>query len=68
MSARKLSTLETGGRRFLYHDLSALDATEVAKLPYCRKILLENILRTTDVSGAEGGLLAALHGEKELEF
>ena len=68
MSARILSRLEIGGRSLAYHGLSAFDASEVAKLPYCRKILLENLLRNAEgkVSGAD--LLAALHGEQELEF
>ena len=68
MSARILSRLEIGGRSLAYHGLSAFDASEVAKLPYCRKILLENLLRNAEgkVSGAD--LLAAVHGEQELEF
>ena len=68
MSARILSRLEIGGRSLAYHGLSAFDASEVAKLPYCRKILLENLLRNAEgkISGAD--LLAALHGEQELEF
>jgi len=68
MSARKLSRLEIGGRSFAYNGLSAFDASEVAKLPYCRKILLENLLRNADGQDTGNDLLAALHGEQELEF
>ena len=68
MSARKLSRLEIGGRRFAYHGLSAFDASEVAKLPYCRKILLENLLRNADGQDTGNDLFAALSGERELEF
>ena len=68
MSARKLSRLEIGGRSFAYNGLSAFDASEVAKLPYCRKILLENLLRNADGKASGADLLAALDGEQELEF
>ena len=68
MSARKLSRLEIGGRSFAYHGLSAFDASEVAKLPYCRKILLENLLRNADGQDTGNDLFAALSGERELEF
>ena len=68
MSTISPACLELNGRIFRFHDISALGSKQVAKLPYCRKILLENLLRTTDASGAEGGLLAALRGEEELEF
>ena len=68
MSARKLSRLEIGGHSLAYHGLSAFDASEVAKLPYCRKILLENLLRNADGKACGADLLAALHGKRELEF
>ena len=68
MSARKLSRLEIGGHSLAYHGLSAFDASEVAKLPYCRKILLENLLRYADGKASGADLLAALHGKRELEF
>ena len=68
MSARKLSRLEIGGHSLAYHGLSAFDASEVAKLPYCRKILLENLLRNADGKASGADLLAALHGKQELEF
>ena len=68
MSARKLSRLEIGGHSLAYHGLSAFDASEVAKLPYCRKILLENLLRNADGKASGADLLAALHGKRELEF
>ena len=68
MSARKLSRLEIGGRGFRYHGLSELGADKVAKLPFCRKILLENLLRHADGNASGADLLAALSGERELEF
>ncbi len=42
------STLECNGKTYDYWNLQALDATEVARLPYALKILLENLLRFED--------------------
>ena len=60
--------LQVDGRRYSYHDISALGAEQVAKLPFCRKILLENLLRNADVKASGADVLAALSGEQELEF
>ena len=64
----KKAELRLNGRSYQYHDITALGAGEVAKLPYCRKILLENLLRNAEDTGSSKGLLAALSGKKELEF
>ncbi|HZU78298.1 MAG TPA: aconitate hydratase AcnA [Acidimicrobiales bacterium] len=43
------STLTVGDRRFEIHRLSALDGRfEVGRLPYCMKVVLENLLRHED--------------------
>ena len=68
MTGLKPAELEIGSRRYRYHDISALGADAVAKLPYCRKILLENLLRNAGADAAGAGLLAALSGGSELEF
>ena len=60
--------LQVDGRRYSYHDISALGAEQVAKLPFCRKILLENLLRNADGKASGADVLAALSGEQELEF
>lgn len=44
------ATLNLGGRTFRYHSLAALPGTDVARLPYSLKILLENLLRHEDAS------------------
>ena len=64
----KKTELKLNARSYQYHDITALGAGEVAKLPYCRKILLENLLRNAEDTGSSKGLLAALSGKKELEF
>ena len=44
-----LATLEVGGKRFQYHNLSALPATyKISRLPYAMRVLLENLLRHED--------------------
>ena len=68
MSTTLLSDLEIGGRHYRYYDISALGARQVAKLPYCRKILLENLLRSAGENAPGADLPAALRGEQELEF
>ncbi len=68
MGTMKKAELRLNGRSYQYHDITALGAGEVAKLPYCRKILLENLLRNAEDTGSSKGLLAALSGKKELEF
>ena len=68
MGTMKKAELRLHGRSYQYHDITALGAGEVAKLPYCRKILLENLLRNAEDTGSSKGLLAALSGKKELEF
>ncbi|MFV1958516.1 MAG: aconitase family protein, partial [Planctomycetota bacterium] len=44
------STLEVGGKRYVIRSLPALEAAglPVGRLPYCLKILLENLLRHED--------------------
>ena len=68
MGTMKKAELRLNGRSYQYHDITALGAGEVAKLPYCRKILLENLLRNAEDTGSSKGLLTALSGKKELEF
>ena len=68
MTGLKPANLEVDGHRYHYHDISALGADEVAKLPYCRKVLLENLLRNAAPDATGAGLLAALRGDSELEF
>ena len=68
MSTGHIRNLEVGGRSYRYHDITALGADAVRKLPYCRKILLENLLRNADGGASAEGLLAALTGRAELEF
>ncbi|MXW72841.1 MAG: aconitate hydratase, partial [Chromatiales bacterium] len=68
MSTKFMRRLRLDGRSYRYYDITALGADEVAKLPFCRKILLENLLRNADNDAAGAGLLAALRGDGELEF
>ncbi len=68
MSAKFIRKLEVGGKAYCYHDIAALGADRVAKLPYCRKILLENLLRNADETASPDALLQALTGQGELEF
>ncbi len=68
MNERQLSELKVDGRCYRYHDIIALSAEQVAKLPYCRKILLENLLRNAIGTSSGEDLLAALSGDRELEF
>ena len=68
MGTMKKAELKLNGRSYQYHDITALGAGAVAKLPYCRKILLENLLRNAEDASSSNGLLAALSGNKELEF
>ena len=41
-------TLNVGGNAYEIFRLSALEGHDVARLPYCLKILLENLLRHED--------------------
>ena len=68
MTTNFIRRLKLDGRSYRYHDITALGAQEVAKLPYCRKILLENLLRNAHADASGAGLLAALGGDSELEF
>ena len=68
MSTMPRAHIEVNGRRYRFHDTSALGAEQVARLPYCRKVLLENLLRNANGNHSSAGLLAALSGEQELEF
>ena len=68
MSARNLAELHVNGRSLCYHDITALAPEQVARLPYCRKILLENLLRNSTETGSANGLLDAVSGDSELEF
>ena len=68
MTTKNIRSLELGGRRYRYHDISSLGPDAVAKLPYCRKILLENLLRNAPEGTPATALLDALTGEAELEF
>ena len=68
MNERQLSELKVDGRCYRYHDIIALGAEQVARLPYCRKILLENLLRNATGASSGDDLLAALSGDRELEF
>ncbi|WP_446831819.1 aconitate hydratase AcnA [Candidatus Foliamicus sp.] len=68
MPANHIRRLELEGRSYRYHDITALGPDAVAKLPYSRKILLENLLRNADASASAQDPLAALAGQAELEF
>ena len=68
MSTISMAHLELEGRRYRFHDISALGSKQVGKLPYCRKILLENLLRNADGDASAADLLASLRGNRELEF
>ena len=68
MNRRQLRELNLDGRGHHYHDITALGAEKVARLPYCRKILLENLLRYATDSDSQEDPLAALSGDRELEF
>ena len=68
MTALKRAEITLDGHRFRFHDISALAAGRVARLPYCRKILLENLLRHADANASGDDLLNALGGKQELEF
>ena len=68
MTTTPIRNLALGGQSYRYHDITALGADRVARLPYCRKILLENLLRNADPDAAGDGLWAALSGDSELEF
>ena len=68
MTTGNIRNLELGGRKYRYHDITSLGSDAVAKLPYCRKILLENLLRNATEDTPAAGLLDALTGEAELEF
>ena len=54
------ATLNLGGRTFRYHNLSGLPGTDVVRLPYSLKILLENLLRHEDASSVTTGDIEAL--------
>ena len=53
------SVLEVGGRRYLMFRLDSLEGIDISRLPYCLKILLENLLRREDgVSVTKEDILA----------
>ena len=54
------ATLNLDGRRYHYHSLAALPGTDVARLPYSLKILLENLLRHEDASSVTKGDIQAI--------
>ncbi len=57
------STLDIGARSYEIHRLDALqDDYDVARLPYCHKILLENLLRCEDGSNVTADDIRALAG------
>ncbi len=68
MSTTFIRSLEVGSKAYRYHDITAIGADHVAKLPYCRKILLENLLCNADETASADALLKALTGQDELEF
>ena len=68
MNTSRTRNLTLDGQPYRYHDITALGADKVGKLPYCRKILLENLLRSADGNAPVDGLLDALTGQSELEF
>ena len=68
MNTATISRLEIGGQSYRYHDITALGADRVARLPYCRKILLENLLRNANREVPPDGFIDALSGQAELEF
>ena len=68
MSTSHTRDLILDGQSYRYHDITSLGAERVGKLPYCRKILLENLLRNADGNAPVDGLLDALTGQSELEF
>ena len=68
MNTATIRRLEIGGQSYRYHDITALGADRVARLPYCRKILLENLLRNANQEVPPDGLIDALSGKAELEF
>ncbi len=47
-SFNSVATLESGGRKVNYFQLSAIQGVNLARLPYSLKILLENLLRCED--------------------
>jgi len=49
------AVLRVGDRSYAYHRLDAAGATDLARLPYTVKVLLENALRH---AGSDGGLVA----------
>ena len=57
------STLDVGGRSFTYYDLGALErsgAGDPSRLPFCLKVLLENLLRHEDGKAVDRGDVEAL--------
>src|SRR5436190_7835390 len=76
-SFRSRSKLEAGGKKYEIYRLSALDEQGISTrhLPFCLRILLENLLRTEDgrnVKPDDIRALAAWNGstksEKEIAF
>ena len=68
MNTSHTRDLTLDGQSYCYYDITALGADKVGKLPYCRKILLENLLRNADGNTPVDRLLDALSGRRELEF
>jgi aconitate hydratase len=55
------STLQAGGREWTYYPLAQLGSAEtLARLPFCLKILLENLLRNEDGVAVTRGDIEAL--------
>ncbi|HSR67578.1 MAG TPA: aconitate hydratase AcnA [Acidobacteriota bacterium] len=57
-------TLEAAGRKYHYYDLTALDQQtggKVSRLPYCMKILLENLLRHEGGEDSRGDIEAVIN-------
>ncbi|MCY4157492.1 MAG: aconitate hydratase AcnA [Gammaproteobacteria bacterium] len=68
MKTENIGNLELDGRSYRYFDITSLGSNAVARLPFCRKILLENLLRNAGGGAPADGLAEALSGEAELEF
>ncbi|HZR66196.1 MAG TPA: aconitate hydratase AcnA [Terriglobales bacterium] len=76
-SFRSRSTLEVGGKQYEFSRLSALDEQGISTrhLPFCLRILLENLLRTEDGRNVKAEDIRALaawtsgtKSEKEIAF
>ncbi len=68
MNTDTVRNLILGDQSYRYHDITALGEERVGRLPCCRKILLENLLRNVNRNAAIEELPDALAGQSELEF